>query len=238
MCFNPRARTGRDQSHKAIHRPHTCFNPRARTGRDVKRQRNAVGLGGFNPRARTGRDLQAGALYTNTGTFQSTRPHGARRGTGMRGPHPCFCFNPRARTGRDSAISSSPCLVGSFQSTRPHGARRTPQTLGCSWWSFNPRARTGRDAFIGGLRIGEQVSIHAPARGATWWRSGWSGPCRSFNPRARTGRDLAKFDQFGRGWTFQSTRPHGARHPRSRSWWTWPPVSIHAPARGATRRPY
>ena len=79
-----------------------------------------------------------------------------------------------------------------FQSTRPHGARRA------------------------GSRVGHHtpdVSIHAPARGATWTK----------NHR----------------WTstpFQSTRPHGARLTLS---WRNPsagPVSIHAPARGATCR--
>ena len=35
---------------------------------------------------------------------------------------------------------------------------------------------------------------------------------------------------------FQSTRPHGARPPRARPREAWAPVSIHAPARGATAK--
>ena len=86
-----------------------------------------------------------------------------------------------------------------------------------------------------------EVSIHAPARGAT------AAPVRPhhagrFNPRAREGRDsgkrsrptmLSKFQStrprgarlpglkpLKRFWKFQSTRPRGARphyHPRDRS---------------------
>ena len=57
-----------------------------------------------------------------------------------------------------------------------------------------------------------QVSIHAPARGATRSRSRRWSTARSFNPRARAGRDMA--DPVGQGASalgFQSTRPRGAR---------------------------
>ncbi len=80
-----------------------------------------------------------------------------------------------------------------------------------------------------------------------------------FNPRARAGRDTPENAKCARFYTFQSTRPRGARHgpqgrgghaaefqstrPRgARHNWVFDPcnirvVSIHAPARGATR-PY
>src|SRR5690606_22410027 len=83
-------------------------------------------------------------------------------------------FNPRARTGRDTAMPFAP----------PHHS------------GFNPRARTGRDEFAEALgfdsyefqstrphgarraakrnqKIWGEVSIHAPARGAT---AGTSNP--------------------------------------------------------------
>ncbi len=101
-------------------------------------------------------------------------------------------FNPRARTGRDLLSNIGP------------GERIC----------FNPRARTGRDqppSTTGSHAL--QVSIHAPARGAT-------------DPGF-----LHRDPDPG----FQSTRPHGARQPgrpgRSAG---YDPVSIHAPARGAT----
>ena len=34
LCFNPRARAGRDGTAKRVHETHSSFNPRARTGRD------------------------------------------------------------------------------------------------------------------------------------------------------------------------------------------------------------
>ncbi len=76
---------------------------------------------------------------------------------------------------------------------------------------FNPRARAGRDlAFF--------KSFHF---------------IRSFNPRARAGRDTIIM-LIVPAFRFQSTRPRGAR--RALDWLCYFifPVSIHAPARGAT----
>ena len=99
-------------------------------------------------------------------------------------------FNPRARTGRDIFLTAVKFTQPSFQSTRPHGARPSSPTE---------------------IPKPEIVSIHAPARGATYIRY----KCRSY---------------FG----FQSTRPHGARLFFGEIFKTILPVSIHAPARGAT----
>ncbi len=145
--------------------------------------------------------------------FQSTHPHGVRRG--------------------DPASIHTPA---EFQSTHPHGVRLlqagqtstatgfNPRTrTGCDistaptsfpLSSFNPRTRTGCDnvfMFIHPVKV--CVSIHAPARGAT---------------------DSDNFFLFTD--KFQSTHPHGVRHlvlvvPKFDD-----DVSIHAPARGATDR--
>ena len=77
-----------------------------------------------------------------------------------------------------------------FQSTHPHGVRLV---------------KTRAD-FADLL-----VSIHAPARGATWLQQAWSPD----------------------SW-FQSTHPHGVRPYHSMVLLLYYPVSIHAPARGAT----
>ena len=55
-------------------------------------------------------------------------------------------FNPRARVGRDRINFSNP--VGTLS-------------------SFNPRARVGRDKAHKAATTKEEVSIHAPAWGAT-----------------------------------------------------------------------
>ncbi len=80
-----------------------------------------------------------------------------------------------------------------FQSTHPHGVRRDSG---------------------GSITMTPEVSIHAPARGAT-------EVCTIIKQDHR----------------FQSTHPHGVRHTGSASLFTWTGVSIHAPARGATFPP-
>ena len=121
--------------------------------------------------------------------------------------------------------------VMQFQSTRPRGARRVPGGRLLNASCFNPRARAGRDERPEGQQRKKAC----------------------FNPRARAGRDQVGRVEF-HGYTFQSTRPRGARlscnvmigngfqstRPRGarqrRKPETKPktPVSIHAPARGAT----
>ena len=97
-------------------------------------------------------------------------------------------FNPRARVGRDGLRLVVLLLLELFQSTRPRGARRSTKA---------PSAT-------------QEVSIHAPAWGATR-RPAHHWPRRvCFNPRARVGRDLLRrLRRLLR--LFQSTRPRGAR---------------------------
>jgi len=119
-----------------------------------------------------------------------------------------------------------------FQSTRPRGARHERRIKRLSRTRFNPRARAGRDKWAGsdnectvvsihapargatfkvvvaGRRFG--VSIHAPARGATcaWYLANKNYPVSIHAPaRGATewGVDLPE------DWLFQSTRPRGAR---------------------------
>ena len=81
---------------------------------------------------------------------------------------------------------------------------------------FNPRAREGRDRLlmIWTVASADGVSIHAPARGATYALGCVMLTCsNSFNPRAREGRDslVSLFVVSFRTFLFQSTRPRGAR---------------------------
>ena len=144
-----------------------------------------------------------------------------------------------------------------FQSTRPRGARPVYFSLSINPSNFNPRAREGRDLRHYVLGVVLFVSIHAPARGATA-AYGTMGACAAgFNPRAREGRDptrrtcaaaRGRFNPRARegrdpplamvgrhGLQFQSTRPRGARHGIAEDNHVAGAVSIHAPARGATR---
>ena len=122
--------------------------------------------------------------------FQSTRPQGARRSESPSSPAPTRfnprarkgrdrrgrvarhagrSFNPRARKGRDCSEKAFTLLYVQFQSTRPQGARLQPCRLSCDCYScFNPRARKGRDLKCSLMIKYCVVSIHAPARGATF----------------------------------------------------------------------
>ena len=144
-------------------------------------------------------------------SFQSTRPRGARRGREVldswrnrfnpraregrdgnerRNISRRTGFNPRAREGRDALTGTEKVVIDMFQSTRPRGARHAPLHA--------PKQRG-------------DVSIHAPARGATTPSSLGFSPLK-----------------------FQSTRPRGARLKNAPRRVTLRFVSIHAPARGAT----
>ena len=91
--------------------------------------------------------------------------------------HSCYCFNPRARRGRDVQNISEPMKEMEFQSTLPQGARRAAK---CAQGT------------------GAEVSIHAPAGGAT-----------GASVQQRTVR-----------LEFQSTRPQGARQGWLPQWVT------------------
>ena len=126
-----------------------------------------------------------------------------------------FSFNPRARVGRDAGMEGD--AAGDA--------------------SFNPRARVGaRLLQRAGPARGPEVSIHAPARGATQAGATCGPEAKSFNPRARAGRDGFGVDGIFLRIQFQSTRPRGARRHRGGRRNPRRHVSIHAPARGATGR--
>ncbi len=99
----------------------------------------------FNPRARMGRDF---ALFTSYWQSDS--------------------FNPRARMGRDAECVNTALVFLKFQSTRPHGARRFSYSGSANPDKFQSTRPHG--ARLLRLRLCQQslqVSIHAPAWGAT-----------------------------------------------------------------------
>jgi len=100
LCFNPRARVGRDPVLQWFADVWGSFNPRARVGRDCGVISTKSSMSRFNPRARVGRDAQKVVKYGYISEFQSTRPRGARQ-------------------------IVEPIEYGAtvFQSTRPRGAR-------------------------------------------------------------------------------------------------------------------
>jgi len=121
--------------------------------------------------------------------FQSTRPRGARPCADPLHAH-VLRFNPRARVGRDEKHHFQGILATRFQSTRPRGARHDGTAPGLAGWTFqSTRPRGARPKRLNHFRrplafqstrprgarhrgcaqskgVG-QVSIHAPAWGAT-----------------------------------------------------------------------
>ena len=79
------------------------------------------------------------------------------------------------------------------------------------------------------------VSIHAPARGATFSNSFMSLLQSCFNPRPCARGDGITVSGTGSNLVFQSTPLREGRQDEQRRLLPAQPVSIHAPARGATR---
>ena len=206
--FNSRARVGRDFRRSASGASPCCFNSRARVGRDpgggaapiragVSIHAPAWGATDRPPRDRRRRNVSihapawgatsAAAPWYHKAKFQFTRPRGARLLSLFQTSFP-LRFNSRARVGRDIILEQIVEAIR-FQFTRPRGARQFSRLL----------------------RNLSNVSIHAPAWGATLILAVVDVRPVSFNSRARVGRDAASPPSL-----------------RSRK------VSIHAPAWGAT----
>ena len=189
--FNPRPRVGGDRSKSAAITAALRFNPRPRVGGDcfpaqIALRREVVSI---HAPAWGATEIDKGGLLSGHVSIHAP----AWGATFTRSP---FCnffqsFNPRPRVGGDGTTRFVIRRGGKFQSTPPRG---------------------GRLAQLPHRQAERNVSIHAPAWGATGdeWRK----------RRAHL--------------LFQSTPPRGGRRdvPRLRS--GIDSVSIHAPAWGAT----
>ena len=144
----------------------------------------------FNPRSREGSDKQKGSSVLHVRNF-----------------------NPRSREGSDHEQYATVLKLCEFQSTLPRGERPTaPAFVVRGVSDFNPRSREGSDK----RRMEElhvlRISIHAPARGATFLIQHLAqSVIISIHAPAR-----------------------GATSPVFRSLSYCSCISIHAPARGAT----
>ena len=167
------------------------------------------------------------------GRFQSTRPRGARpRGRVSNRGEPTISihapawgatlcgavtppkhtnFNPRARVGRDWRAMRGMDARQHFN-PRARVGRDTARNSSVSFCRhFNPRARVGRDRPCGRHACRSQDFNPRARVGRDKWFLGRILSVRNFNPRARVGRDAKRSGDV----------------PRF-------PISIHAPAWGAT----
>ena len=184
---------------------------------------------------------------------------GATRRAGKIGL-PFSYFNPRSREGSDGSEKRELSNNERFQSTLPRGERRGAEndSLRGTVISIHAPARGATD-FRLEVESGHVISIHAPARGATLsWAYGNAddfisihAPARGatvaqapnqcyhsyFNPRSREGSDKRRRSSQASRIRFQSTLPRGERQEKAQLCTDATTISIHAPARGATRPP-
>ena len=167
-------------------------------------------------------------------------------------------FNPRTRTGCDSAARCSRWFAASFNPRTRTGCDLIPFAL-CrdnNFVSIHAPAR-GATRVVVGLRVHVLVSIHAPARGATSQsptrsrlrccfnprtRTGCDSalpfcplPMLCFNPRTRTGCDVLRYSLSATSYGFNPRTRTGCDPVLGDEIQALDGVSIHAPARGATR---
>ena len=163
------------------------FNPRSREGSDHDKGRCEGNGDDFNPRSREGSDPATPPSWKIQRDFNPRSREGSDTTT-WQPRQTSYNFNPRSREGSD--------CISSF----------TAHSLA----DFNPRSREGSDSLVCGIYDGSDISIHAPAKGATSrkcssliWQSFQStlprrerqrrstdwGNGRNFNPRSREGSD-------------------------------------------------
>ena len=233
ICFDPRPRAGGDppggarplSARVSIHAPargatvycrqhcrrsDVSIHAPARGATTFQRFKGAVDE--FRSTPPRGGRLYIVASIADDRMFRSTPPRGGRPVRDDGAPQPGR-FDPRPRAGGDPR----------------RGTRR------CTRRCFDPRPRAGGDATDRGSLPVADVSIHAPARGAT-------RGCRT----ARTGCQFRSTPPRGGRRDGASPQAHPSRFdPRPRAGGDdelqrrepQRPVSIHAPARGATRPP-
>ncbi len=132
----------------------------------------------------------------------------------MVGIHLYTYFNPRSREGSDGMVRSLKKRYAIFQSTLPRGERQKVQKqLISEIYHFNPRSREGSDLKCYITQTIFSTFQSTLPRGERLYRQSTSCYTGHFNPRSREGSD--------RVWHFAKTP---IQH-----------ISIHAPARGATR---
>ena len=213
--FNPRPREGSDRIFLTAVCLQSHFNPRPREGSDTVDNLTPIGLFAISIHAPARGATILMSLASLILSFQSTPPRGERP---------------------PAAVVSQVC--SEFQSTPPRGERPPYSNTGRSGRNFNPRPREGSDArrrrdfsflryFNPRPREGsdepdvaneyerDEISIHAPARGATIPSQCDKLPTIFQSTPPRGERHISGF-QIQSVFRFQSTSPRGERLPSSR----------------------
>ena len=164
------------------------FNPRSREGSDALAIAGAAYKMDFNPRSREGSDDIIEDYVIGSGKFQSTLPRGERHHRPQVKMLQNY-FNPRSREGSDYLNGQEIPTIRNFNPRSREGSDPVDpvRERSCPYFNprsregsdliadvqpgfrcdFNPRSREGSDVFqaLPGYHL--EISIHAPARGAT-----------------------------------------------------------------------
>ena len=169
--------------------------------------------------------------------FQSTHPRGVRQQWVQLAPLFWTSFNPHTRAGCDELLRPGPGNAPPVSIHTPaRGATSRSGSGPSSSTCFNPHTRAGCDMQpLGRLLNYAQVSIHTPARGATRRTRRLPALRSRFNPHTRAGCDTPAVPVVTGTLSFQSTHPRGVRRSTAVYQSLAHLVSIHTPARGATR---
>ena len=166
----------------------------------------------FNPRTRVGCDRRGPVQGYRAAGVSIHAPAWGATVCCLAGERGWQCFNPRTRVGCDRPNADWEGREYGFQSTHPRGVRRWTATLravGGRFQSTHPRGvRRSHRPFVDSA---PQVSIHAPAWGATFqlpYIRIQGGEFQSTHPR---GVRLAVFMTCSTVAAFQSTHPRGVR---------------------------
>ena len=167
------------------------FNPRTRVGCDAYRPPRPCTRHYFNPRTRVGCDGTEAVLFQAAVDYFNPRTRVGCDDEMQWGNRFCQYFNPRTRVGCDITSVLPPERV----------------------YHFNPRTRVGCDHDLSDSVVLLDISIHAPAWGATGV-SGATAPGERFqstHPRGvRQAGEKAKIEAKA----FQSTHPRGVRQQK------------------------
>ena len=236
VSFNPRSRTGSDLGFQSFNFLACPFNPRSRTGSDVELNYDEPGLAPFNPRSRTGSDFPTRLIQS---VYVPLSIHAPARGAtswARRFSRQGRAFNPRSRTGSDSILPQDALYLQDFQSTLPHGERLTPRNPPQHLSSFNPRSRTGSDSILPQDALYLQDFQSTLPHGERLQKKACPSLFYFFQSTLPHGERLDPLVKDVYELDFQSTLPHGERQMEVYALSKPMGLSIHAPARGATRR--
>ena len=169
-----------------------CFNSRSRGGSDTTLFSTSNSCALFQFTLPRGERLVIAAAKLFVLLVSIHAPAGGATEKTLRAVISLPCFNSRSRGGSDASRHLRMSVVRSFQFTLPRGerrARRRPATAPSSSFQFTlPRGERRPCAVRSGAWPG--VSIHAPAGGATRFRSKRVKAFSArFNSRSRGGSD-------------------------------------------------